>query len=211
MNNKVLLGATLAAVFTVGMMLAPASAVPGFLDFTSNVKSDDNELKAKIDASANIPKDGSGGAFGYGIITDAGLEAILVSTTHAGVLDSEEQDGVDDAEWHTHYVALKSGESTGCGELEVVDITFEAPGDVWVKNDLAIFDGPKSFDGTHSLSGADISFAAGDTIGKTVSFTIDPVDATGNTNPSDIQAVCINDVNLVDPSLPNLGKGNAKP
>lgn len=30
---------------------------------------------------ADVPTDGSGGAFGYGVITGAGLEAIVVTTT----------------------------------------------------------------------------------------------------------------------------------
>ena len=215
MTNKVLLGATFAAVFTVSMMLAPASAVGSFLDFTTQVKSDDNELKAKIHADADIPKDGTGGAFGYGIITDTGLEAILVTTTHAGVQDSIEQDGASDAEWHNHYVSLidSTTEGTGyCPGLEVENITWDAPGDVWVNADKAVFDGPKTFESTHSLSGADLEFEAGDIIGLVVSFTIDPVDDSGATitDIADLASVCINDVQEADSYGAPLGKGNAK-
>jgi hypothetical protein len=35
-----------------------------------------------------IPTDGTGGAFGYGILTEDG-DAILVAHTHPGVMDSE--------------------------------------------------------------------------------------------------------------------------
>jgi len=68
MTKTLLLGATFAAIFALTLMLSPAIAA-GFLDFESKTKSDDNELKASINANAAIPKDGTGGAFGYGIIT----------------------------------------------------------------------------------------------------------------------------------------------
>ncbi len=48
---------------------------------------------------------------------------------------------------------------------------------------------PFSFRGTHSLSGAPISFTADANVGAAVSFTIDPV-FVGES----IGAVCINDV-----------------
>lgn len=52
--------------------------------------------------------------------------------------------------------------------------------------------------GTHSLSGDEISFASDHNVGMAVSFTINPVDGNGNTNVTDIAAVCINYVAPAD-------------
>lgn len=42
-----------------------------------------------------------------GVISGAGLDAIIVTTTHAGVYDSEAQVDKDDPSFHNHYVALE--------------------------------------------------------------------------------------------------------
>lgn len=42
-------------------------------------------LDALIQTKGPIPKDGSGGAFGYAIVTKQGLGAVIASTTHEGV------------------------------------------------------------------------------------------------------------------------------
>ena len=78
-----------------------------------------------------------------------------------------------------------------CPGLEVRDITWQAPGDVEIKNKKAIMeDVPYYFAGTHSLSGDNISFLADGNIGNVVSFTIAPV----FNGLGEIDAVCINDV-----------------
>ena len=41
-------------------------------------------LNAVLRTNGLIPTGGSGGAFGYGIITSAGLSAVIVTTTHQG-------------------------------------------------------------------------------------------------------------------------------
>ena len=82
-----------------------------------------------------------------------------------------------------------------CPGLEVRDITFQEPGDVDIRNTRAIIeDVPYYFAGTHSLTGDFVSFNADPNVGQIVSFTINPVDGSGNTSVTDIQAVCINDV-----------------
>ena len=91
-----------------------------------------------------------------------------------------------------------------CTELEVVDITFQEPGDVDIWNKKASMeDIPYYFAGTHSLSGAPITFNADENIELAVFFTIGPVDSAGNPtlDPAAIiagGAVCINDVTPVD-------------
>ena len=203
MNTKSILGLSLAAVFALAMIASAigVDAAGSFLDVKKakvTIDDDDEFEKAKIKTNAKIPKNGDGGAFGYGIISGAGLEAIAVTTTHGGVLDSEAQSDASDPVFHNHYVALQaSTDGTGlCPGLEVRDITWQEPGDVKVKGKKATMkDVPFEFDGEHSLDrDIDLSFNADGNVGAVVSFTINPVDGDGNTSVTDIQAVCINDV-----------------
>src|SRR4029079_5838338 len=61
---------------------------------------------------ASIPKDGSAGAFGYGIITDQGV--LIVTTNHKGVLDSEAQHGdANNPVFHNHYGTLRADNRCG--------------------------------------------------------------------------------------------------
>ena len=208
--TKTILAISIAAILTVSVFAFPlgiADAMGSFLDVkNARILTDSSEFeKTHFRTGAHVPTDGSGGAFGFGIISGAGLEAIAVSTTHAGVLDSEAQEDVNDPVFHNHYVALQNSEEDGtglCPGLEVKDITYQEPGDVDVQNKKVIMeDVPYYFAGTHSLTDANISFLADENVGMAVSFTIDPVDGTGNTNPNNIQAVCINDVKGSDKLL----------
>ncbi len=201
-NTKKILTISLATIFGIAMIASPigVDAMGSFLDVkNAKIVTDSSELeKAKFKAKANIPTDGTGGAFGYGVITGAGLEAIVVTTTHGGVLDSEVQADASDPVFHNHYVALQDSQDpdpeigTGlCPGLEVRDITWQQPGDVQVSGKKAIMeDTPYYFAGTHSLSGDTISFLADENVGAAVSFTIAPVFNEEN----GIDAVCINDV-----------------
>ena len=152
--------------------------------------------KIRVYTGADVPTDGSGGAFGYGVITSAGLDAIIVTTTHAGVKDSVAQADANDPVFHNHYVALEDlADDATCPGLQVRDISFQEPGDVAVSSySVVMEDTPYYFGGTHSLSGDHISFNANAEVGSVVSFTINPVDSDGNTSLTDIAAVCINDV-----------------
>ena len=177
-----------------GMMMTGSS----FIDINKAVIiTDSSEFeKIRVYTGYDVPTDGSGGAFGYGVITSAGLSAIIVTTTHAGVLDSVAQADADDPVFHNHYVALENlPDDPACPGLQVVDISFQEPGDVDVSgHGVVMEDTPYYFGGTHSLTEAHISFQANEGIENVVSFGIDPVDADGNTSTTDIAAVCINDV-----------------
>ncbi len=83
-----------------------------------------------------------------------------------------------------------------CPGLEVKDISFQEPGDVSVSGKIVVIeDTPYYFAGTHSLaSEKNISFKSDMEVGSIVYFTIDPVNADGETSVTDIEAVCINDV-----------------
>ena len=87
-----MLGLLVLAGFIGTTAAAPAlaQALESFLLIEKAEVSANGELEATLFTEGVIPTDGSEGAFGYGILTNDG-DAILVSTTHAGVLDSEEQ------------------------------------------------------------------------------------------------------------------------
>jgi hypothetical protein len=88
-----------------------------------------------------VPPDGSGGAFGYRIITKAGNN---VSTTGS---DS-------DPVWHNHFVKLAAGSSCD-GGLQVTAMTLEQPGVLSVVGSQAPIAGiPSSV--TDALTGNDV-------------------------------------------------------
>src|SRR5918996_1278490 len=153
MNDKIMLGLLIAAGFIGTTVAAPAlaQALESFLVIEKAEVSANGELEATLTTEGVIPTDGSEGAFGYGILTDDG-DAILVSTTHAGVLDSEEQDYILDPTWHTHLVRL-GDDVAECGEDQgIVDITWQSPGQVEINDDIASISGVPTdeFQGWHS-------------------------------------------------------------
>jgi len=100
MGKTILLGTTLAVVFAV-FMIVPALA--GGHVFIDEAEVDDNEVE--IEATADIPTDGTGGDFGYGAFTTDG--DVVVVTSHAGIGDdSVTQEADDDPAFHTHLVEL---------------------------------------------------------------------------------------------------------
>lgn len=194
MTKKLLLGATFAAVAV--MMLTSPILADAVSSFFAVAKADKKTIDATIISSSTIEEVG---AYGFGVITSNGLEAILVTTTHGGIQDSAAQSDASDASFHNHYVALTDNtDDAKCPGLEVVDITWDAPGDVTVIDNVAVFDAPTKFKSTHSLTGEKIKFKTEGPVGAVVSFTIDPVDINGDTieDVADLAAVCINDVTL---------------
>ena len=192
MKRNILLGISFTAVAV--MMLASPAIAEALADFSAVTKADKKTIDATIISQDDIEEVD---AYGYGVITDAGLEAILVTTTHGGIQDSAAQTDAADASFHNHYVALtEDAGDDKCPGLEVVDITWDAPGSVTVIDNVAVFDGPAKFKSTHSLTGDKINFKTEGPIGMVVSFTIDPVDSDGVTiiDIADLAAVCINDV-----------------
>jgi hypothetical protein len=149
---------------------------------------DDDELTTRLIVEGLlIPTDGSEGAFGYGILTEDG-DAILVATTHAGVLDSEEQNYILDPTWHNHFVRL--GEVAECGEDQgVVDITWQSPGEVRIDDNIASISGVPTdeFEGWDSITGEELSMTLGQDVSNVVSFKLDPV----FDEEDGLQAVCV--------------------
>ncbi len=158
----------------------------------ANVSIDDDALRAELMVEGLlIPTDGSEGAFGYGILTEDG-DAMLVATTHTGVLESEEQSFAEDPSWHTHLVRL--GEIAECGEDQgVIDITWQSPGEVRINDNIAtISDVPTidEFEGRDSITGGQLSMTLGEAVSEVISFKLDPV----FDEEAGLQAVCVTDV-----------------
>jgi len=192
MKPKKYVAASLVAAFVASVLAFPlAGAVGDFLAIKiATTQSETNELEAELVTHGLIPKDGSGGAFGYGILTGAGLDGIIVATTHGGVLDSAIQKNANDPVWHNHFVKLASQDACGGGP-GVVDITFESPGKVNVNgNSIQLRDMPSTFTGTNALTGLPTTITPGTNVQNVVSFQLSPVfDSNHN-----LQAVCVIDI-----------------
>lgn len=206
MKNTFVLAGLVAASLAASIAVAPAlaSVLADYLQVESvDVNTDADGLDAEFTTAADIPQgdDAVGSAFGYGVLTDQGTDAVMVTTTHAGVLDSETQNGdPNDPIWHNHYVRLGtvpqcdgvSANSTG-----VIDITFEQPGDVEVSGQTAdLNDLPNSFSGTNALTNASMSSSPGSNVQNGASFNLVPV-----FDGDALQAVCVNDISAFDATV----------
>jgi hypothetical protein len=192
MNDKIMLGLLVVAGFIGTAVAAPvlATVAESFLIIEKAEVSANGELEARLITEGMIPTDGSEGAFGYGILTEDG-DAILVATTHAGVLDSEEQNYILDPTWHNHFVRL--GEVAECGEDQgVVDITWQSPGEVRIDDNTASISGVPTdeFEGWDSITGEELSMTLGETVSEVISFKLDPV----FDEEDGLQAVCVTDI-----------------
>ncbi len=193
-----MLGLLVVAGFIGTTVAAPAlaQALETFLIIEKAEVSANGELEATLTTEGAIPTDGDEGAFGYGILTNDG-DTILVATTHAGVLDSEEQNYILDPTWHTHLVRL--GEVAECGEDQgVIDITWQSPGGVEINNDnIASISGVPTtdeFQRWHSITGEDLSMTLGEDVSNVVSFRLDPV----FDEQAGLQAVCVTDITAAE-------------
>ncbi|HZB00015.1 MAG TPA: hypothetical protein VE308_03215, partial [Nitrososphaera sp.] len=180
-KQRLALGLLVVAGFIGTLFAAPvlATVAESFLVIEKarvTVDDDDEELTTELDVEGlQIPTDGSEGAFGYGILTKDG-DAILVSTTHAEVLDSEAQRFIEDPIWHNHFVKL--GDMEQCGEDQgLVDITWQSPGEVGIDDNIAtISDVPTDeFEGWDSITGEPLSMTLGEAVSEVISFKLDPV------------------------------------
>jgi hypothetical protein len=191
-KERLALGLLVIAGFIGTLFAAPvlATVAESFLVIESArvTVEDDDELEARlITEGLLIPIDGSEGAFGYGILTEDG-DAILVAATHAGVLDSEEQNYILDPTWHNHFVRLD--EVAECGEDQgVVDITWQSPGEVEINDNTARISGVSTdeFEGWHSITGEELSMTLGEDVSNVISFRLDPV----FDEEDGLQAVCV--------------------
>jgi hypothetical protein len=186
-----LIAGFLGTIFDIQPVFAPIAE--SFLTIERanvSIADNDNDLMARLTAEGLlIPTDGTGGAFGYGILTDDG-DAILVAHTHPGILDSEDQSFIEDPTWHTHFVKL--GDVEQCGEDQgVVDITWESPGVVRIDDDTARISGVPTdeFEGWDSITGEPLSMTLGQDVSDAVSFKLDPVFGEDG-----LEAICVTDI-----------------
>ncbi len=205
MNNQLI------AVVSMLLILVLSPLSLAFASISSNSEGGDNddflnireatidansdEMSAFLETHGHIPTNGDGGAFGYGVLTTEGLDAVVVSTTHAGVQDSEEQTDANDPVWHNHFVTLGEN-SDNCGnDLQVESITFESPGQVDIENNNAdLTEIPASFSGTDALSKNDLTIRPGTDVEDVVSFRLSP---QFNDN-DELKAVCVTDIKSAD-------------
>ncbi|MBA2483960.1 MAG: hypothetical protein H0V39_05990 [Nitrosomonas sp.] len=210
MNRIISLGMSSAAAIMVAVFPSPTFANE-LSEFSSIAQIKNNNINAIVNSDEMIEESG---AYGYGVITKAGLNGILVTTTHGGVLDSAMQTDASDARFHNHYLSLQDSKKDGsglCPTFEVKDISWDAPGDVTVLEDTAVFDGPTKYKSTHSLTGKEVSFRNLGPIGSVVSFTITPVDGKGNFSVDPIDAVCIDAAGTAVPLVDRSPKVNQLP
>ena len=194
MNESPSLGLIVVAVFIGTIFNTPPVFAPTAESFLTieraNSSIDDDELAIRLFVEGLlIPTNGTEGAFGYGILTDEG-DAILVTHTHAGVLDSEDQRYIEDPIWHNHF--LKLGDVEQCGKHQgVIDITWQSPGEVRINNDSAsVSDIPTDeFEGWDSITGEPVSMTLGEDVSNVISFKLDPVFGDDG-----LEAVCVTDI-----------------
>jgi hypothetical protein len=177
-------------------MLSVYGANGGSLDIEKDtVTTDPHEIEAILKTHGHISTNGDDGAFGYGVLTKEGLDAVIVSSTHKGVKDSEEQKNKDDPVWHNHFVKLSKSEECGKGNLKVEQITFQSPGNVNINEETAkLSDIPSKFTGTDALSKDKdkLTLKPGTDVKDVVSFKLDTKKIDGKL------AVCVTDVQSAD-------------
>ena len=197
MNGRPALGLIIVAGFIGTIFDIPpifALTAESFLTLErANVSIDDDELTTRLIVEGLlIPTDGTGGAFGYGILTEDGDDAILVAHTHPEVMDSEDQRFIEDPIWHNHFVKLGDNVEQ-CGEDQgVVDVTWQSPGEVRIDDNTARISGVPTdeFEGWDSITGKELSMTLGETVSEVISFKLDPV----FDEEDRLQAVCVTDI-----------------
>ncbi|QLH04715.1 hypothetical protein C5F49_04855 [Nitrosopumilus oxyclinae] len=222
MTKTVLLGAILAAVFTVMMFASPmADAITGLLD--TEVKDNKNTYqKITFSLAGDVVTDGSDFG-GYAIFTEGG--DVIAVTSHMGAYDSAGQQFDDPAitfalcspeqlgaglcgpEWHSHLV--KPVANSLCQIASVGALTFEEPSATVVANQdnikvVNVKKGTNSF--TESVTGTATDFTAGNSavvpnpvtgVGVGVPFDLTPV-----FDDDVLQAICIGPENTEPPEPP---------
>jgi hypothetical protein len=194
-NEKSKLGLLIIAGFIGTILDTPpvfASTAESFLTIErADILDDDDDERtiSLIVEGLLIPTNGTEGAFGYGILTDEG-DAILVTHTHAGVLDSEDQRFIEDPIWHNHF--LKLGDVEQCGEHQgVIDITWQSPGVVTIDDNTATISQIPidEFEGEDSITGEPVSMVLAEDVDDVISFRLDPVFGDDG-----LEAVCVTDI-----------------
>ena len=182
MTNKVLLGAIM-AITLIGGSIVAAEAAGVFSDIVKAKLNDGKKAlnSLQIKTGAKIPTGTI--LHGFGIVTDGSAPgaaaAAIVTTSHPGVYDSEDQADADDPVWHNHVVALKGVSPATCSAgLAVLDLTFESPGTTNVQsNHVGMNHIPY---GAYTGQIANTAIDSGDDAALIVSFTLSANATTGD-------------------------------
>lgn len=204
------------ALFAVGMIFSPlaASAAVPYSNYNGQYPEDDGNFldikKAIVKIDNDVVTDviyKTGGfipevppPFGYGVVTEVpsqtgtGTELNVIATTsHAGVLDADAQEGdPDNPILHTHYAVL--GSNPACGSNpSIAALSEEEIGEVFVKGKAVIVkDLPTS--ATAEFNNTEIEITPGADIQFVASFLLQPEeDSQGNL------VVCVTDIEQVQP------------
>jgi hypothetical protein len=194
--------------FFISVLISMVIAMPATLsafaassdDFPTlqkaDVTTDKNSIMAILKAHGHISTTGDQDAFGYGLLTKkGGTDAVIVTTTHKGVLDSEVQKDANDPVWHNHFVSLAKDDQFCGGDLAVQSITFEQPGDVSIRDQtVKLSDIPSKFTGTDALTNKKLTLEPGIDVNNVVSFKLEP----HFDNKGGLQAVCVKDITPAD-------------
>ena len=167
MNTKTIVAMSLAAILS----FATTSAFADPPSFLTVKEAEVDEGEVEIETKGKIPTDGTGGAFGYGVV---GTSGILVFTTHGGVgPDSSVQTGQGDPVFHTHGATV--GFVAACDGPGVTSITDEPTIPVEVKK--------------KKLEAENYNGQVGDLSNTILSFTLSVVG-----DPASPTAVCVNNI-----------------
>ena len=172
MDKTVVLGSILAVFVVSSLMMSPAAA--SIHEFTAIALSFSDEFKVRITATAEIPQDGTGVSYGYGVVRqkNCNFDTILVTATHGGFLESAAQHGPEDPKWHSHYLTLTDDGDVdnACTGLEIADISYDAPGDVKIYGENIVFDGVKTLESVNPMTGESNTFHGGENIVAIISL-----------------------------------------
>jgi hypothetical protein len=171
---------------------APDKIFDGFLKIKEAIiKPQDDGLSAILKTHGLIPQNGEEGAVGYGLITDQGFSAVIVGTSHKGVLDSVAQNGnANNPVWHSHFVILEVNSEGNCGsDPEVTAVTFQEPFDLEIDGKNAHFnDVPGTFSGTTPPPKQPLTLSPGNNVEDAVSFRLTGIE----------DSICVTDIRSAD-------------
>ncbi len=142
MTKTLILGTIFVASLAIALVSAPG--IDAFIQSTlglDDAKAKSNSAKltmAKYSADGNLDTDADVWlGVGEFVEDPFGTPTAIVTTSHPGFFDSEDQSDALDAVWHNHVVALHTTATCPNTTFAVTDLTFESPGTTNVNNNKA--------------------------------------------------------------------------
>ncbi|MGI0012286.1 MAG: hypothetical protein ACREBU_02405 [Nitrososphaera sp.] len=117
---------------TIEIVVVP----PDYLDLQSaKLKVNKHHVKLQINVEGSVAPTIQRPPYGFAALTSDG-NGLLAVTTHAGILDSEDQTDPGDDTFHTHVVDVVSSDDCANG-IKVVSASLESPGTLTVGSNKA--------------------------------------------------------------------------